>query len=89
MNGGVDPEDYFLEFSVAARTNSVTPLNDTAPTSSVVNLKGGNEANKSGGTHIMYCFSEVAGYSKFGGYTGNGSDNGCLLYTSEAADETP
>ena len=81
LNGGVDPEDYSLEFSTSAQVNRLTPLNDTAPTSSVVNLKGGNEANKSGGTHVMYCFSEVDGFSKYGGYVGNSNDNGTFVFT--------
>ena len=29
----------------------------------------------------MYCFSEVAGFSKFGSYTGNGSTDGTFVYT--------
>jgi hypothetical protein len=28
----------------------------------------------------MYCFAEVAGYSKFGSYTGNGSADGPFVY---------
>ena len=81
INQGVDPEDYHTEFSVQGVVNALTPLNDTAPTTSVVNLKGGNEANKSGGTHIMYCFSGVKGYSKFGGYIGNGNSDGPFVFT--------
>ena len=30
----------------------------------------------------MYCFSEVAGYSKFGSYTGNGNTDGTFVHTS-------
>ena len=30
---------------------------------------------------VAYCFSEVAGYSKFGSYTGNGSTDGTFVYT--------
>ena len=81
INQGVDPEDYHTEFSVQGVVNALTPLNDTAPTTSVVNLKGGNEANKSGGTHIMYCFNGVKGYSKFGGYIGNGNADGPFVFT--------
>ena len=33
-----------------------------------------------GGDWIAYCFSEVAGYSKFGSYTGNGSTDGVFIY---------
>ena len=31
--------------------------------------------------YIIYCFSEVAGYSKFGSYTGNGSTDGTFVFT--------
>jgi hypothetical protein len=37
--------------------------------------------NKSGDTYVAYCFSEVAGYSKFGSYTGNDSADGVFVYT--------
>jgi hypothetical protein len=32
-------------------------------------------------TYVAYCFSEVAGYSKFGSYTGNGGSDGPFVYT--------
>jgi hypothetical protein len=31
--------------------------------------------------YVAYCFAEVAGYSKFGSYTGNGSTDGTFVYT--------
>ena len=34
-----------------------------------------------GSSMIMYAFSEVAGYSKFGSYTGNGSTDGPFVFT--------
>jgi len=37
--------------------------------------------NNSGDTFVAYCFAEVAGYSKFGSYTGNGSTDGPFVYT--------
>ena len=33
------------------------------------------------GNILAYCFSEVAGYSKFGSYTGNGSADGPMVFT--------
>ena len=33
------------------------------------------------GNMVAYCFAEVAGYSKFGSYTGNGSADGVFVYT--------
>ena len=57
-------------------------LNDTAPTSTVFTLGNSDDAwNASGGTYIVYLFSEVAGYSKFGSYTGNGSSDGTFVFT--------
>jgi hypothetical protein len=34
----------------------------------------------SGNTYVAYCFAEVAGYSKFGSYTGNASTDGPFVY---------
>ncbi len=50
--------------------------NDTAPTSSVFSLGNDTFGNYSGDDYIAYCWSEIAGYSKFGSYTGNGSTTG-------------
>lgn len=36
--------------------------------------------NNNGSTYVAYCFSEVAGYSRFGSYTGNGSANGPFVF---------
>jgi hypothetical protein len=36
--------------------------------------------NASGGTYATYLWSEVAGFSKFGSYTGNGSTDGPFLH---------
>lgn len=33
------------------------------------------------GTYVMYNFTDVAGFSAFGSYTGNGSSNGPFIYT--------
>ena len=80
-NGGVDPEDYYLELnSTSAGPNSTVMLNDTAPTSTSVTIGSDNSVNGSGRTYVMYCFSSVSSYSKFGGYTGNGSDDGVFLF---------
>jgi hypothetical protein len=36
--------------------------------------------NASGGTYVTYLWSEVAGFSKFGSYTGNGSSDGPFVF---------
>ena len=55
--------------------------NNTAPTSSVFSLGTYGGGNGSGNNLVAYCFSEVAGYSKFGSYTGNGSTSGPTVTT--------
>lgn len=41
----------------------------------------GNGTNNSGVTYVAYLFAEVAGFSKFGSYTGNGSADGPFVFT--------
>lgn len=60
--------------------SSSGPWNGTLPTSSVFSLGADLGTNRSGDTYVAYCFSEVAGYSKFGSYTGNGSADGPFVY---------
>jgi hypothetical protein len=55
--------------------------NNTAPTSSVFSLGNANVVNQNTKTYVAYCFAQVAGYSAFGSYTGNGSDDGPFIYT--------
>jgi len=47
----------------------------SVPTSSVVNLGGNSRVNGNSYNYIAYCWSEVAGFSKFSSYTGNGGSN--------------
>jgi hypothetical protein len=47
--------------------------NSTAPSSSAISLGTSAETNFNGATYVAYLFAEVAGFSKFGSYTGNGS----------------
>jgi hypothetical protein len=54
--------------------------NNTAPSSTVVTLGGGDETNNDTGGSVMYCFAEIEGYSKIGTYAGNNSDNGTFIY---------
>jgi hypothetical protein len=55
--------------------------NSTAPSSTVFTLGNSNTINQNGETFVAYCFAEVAGYSAFGSYTGNGSTDGPFAYT--------
>ena len=54
-------------------STSTTLYNSTAPSSSIITLGTNNASNGNSDAMIVYAFSEVAGYSKFGSYTGTGS----------------
>ena len=77
------PETDVLEMhATAATADDITFLNDTAPTSSVVTFgAAGDWGNEDGKTIVAYLWSEKQGYSKFGGYTGNGNADGAFIYT--------
>ena len=64
--------------STAATSASSTVWNNTSPTSSLVTLGTGFAG---AGTMVVYCWAEIAGFSKFGSYTGNGSTDGTFVYT--------
>ena len=53
-----------------------------SPTASAFIVGGtGYEVNESGNNYIAYCWHRVDGFSKFGGYTGNGNANGPYVFT--------
>jgi len=57
--------------------------NNTTPTSSVINLGGssGSSFFDANNTQIIYAWTEIPGFSKFGSYTGNGSADGPMIVT--------
>ena len=64
-----------------ASASSITLWNDTSPTSLVFYLGTNNDVNDSARTYVAYCWAEIAGFSRFGSYTGNGSTDGPFVYT--------
>jgi len=75
------PETDALNLSSnAATSDSAVWFNDTAPTSSVFTLGTTNDVNGDARTYVHYVFTPIQGYSKFGGYTGNGNANGNFVY---------
>ncbi len=65
-----------LNLTNATGTN-IGYWNNTSPTSTVFSV--GTFFNTSN-NYVAYCFAEVAGYSKFTSYTGNGSADGSFIY---------
>jgi hypothetical protein len=89
--GGTDNWVTF-HTSVCTNVNTFLRLNTTdavatlanvwgaaLPTSSVFGIKGDTTLFSSQNA-IAYCFAEVAGFSKFGSYVGNGSADGPFVY---------
>jgi hypothetical protein len=63
-----------------AEAISSTIWNNTSPTSTVFTVGTSGDVNGSTATYVAYLFSEVAGFSKFGSYTGNGSADGPFVF---------
>jgi len=72
----------WLNNSSGSQTGSGTnAFANTAPTSTVFTV-GTSFASASPIVNwVAYCFAQVAGYSAFGSYTGNGSADGPFVYT--------
>jgi len=66
--------DAFLFLNEVDAVSTASVLwNSTAPTNTVFSLGGSTNINQSGQTCIAYLFATLAGISKVGSYTGNGT----------------
>jgi len=72
---------YLVLNTAAATVTATGSWNDTAPTSTVFSLGDHASTNTSGEDYVAYCFADVQGFSKFGGYDGNGDADGTIVYT--------
>jgi hypothetical protein len=71
----------FVDLNTTAGAATNTGIwNATAPTSTVFSV--GTARINNGDLNVAYCFSEVAGFSRFGSYTGNGSADGPFVFTN-------
>jgi len=69
-----------LNSTIAAYTPS--PAGVSAVSSTTFTLGGARtETNTNADSYVAYLFAEVAGFSKFGSYTGNGSTDGPFVFT--------
>ena len=73
-------ESYFLRLNETSATYTALSNRWTAFSSTTITLGNNTETNGSGYTYVAYCFAEIAGFSKFGSYTGNGSADGPFVY---------
>ena len=80
-HSGIDsstPEDYYLRLNQTSARIDIdggagNRFNQTAPTASVFTVGTDGDVNGSSVAYIAYLFATVAGISKVGSYTGNGS----------------
>ena len=77
---GFTASEYLILNNTDAKGTISNYWNGT-PSSSVINLSSQAGINSNGGTYVAYCWAEIAGFSKFGSYTGNGSTDGPFVYT--------
>jgi hypothetical protein len=63
----------FLNSANAVSTGQTTTWNSTSPTSSVFSIGTNTGVNASGSTYVAYLFATLAGISKVGSFTGNGT----------------
>jgi hypothetical protein len=71
---------YLFLNSTAAVGTAAAMWNSTSPTSTVFSLGTNGNVNNPN-TFVAYCWAEIAGFSKFGSWTGNGSTDGPFVYT--------
>jgi hypothetical protein len=71
---------YILLNLTNAASSAANLWNNTTPTSSVFSILTNSTVNTSAATYVAYCWAEIAGFSKFGSYTGNGSTDGTFIY---------
>ena len=70
----------FLNDTGAAATDAGYWYN-TAPTSTLITVPSNTRTNVNGSNFVIYCFAQVAGYSAFGSYVGNGVADGPFIFT--------
>jgi hypothetical protein len=87
---GIGANDQFIEMSGAgAKQTDATVFNNTAPTTTVFSVGSGTASGKlrtnvKDDLMTAICFHSVPGFSKFGSYEGNNSNDGTFVYTGFA-----
>ncbi len=75
INGGTDPEDYYLRLNATDSASDDTVFNDTAPTATQFTVNGSFESNSNGEQMIAWLFATLPGVSKVGSYIGNSTND--------------
>ena len=69
------------EFDETYLTRGIIESVTSSTYSCTAGSAGNQTANGNGDTHIAYCFAPVEGYSAFGSYDGNSSNDGPFVFT--------
>jgi hypothetical protein len=77
-HASVGASAYLYLNTTAATQSDSSVFNGTTPTSTVFSMGTGEAGSL---PTIVYCWAQVAGFSQFGSYTGNGSADGPFVYT--------
>jgi Concanavalin A-like lectin/glucanases superfamily/SPRY domain len=80
MSSFASGNNYLYLNGTAALGSESTLWNSTKATSASFSVGTNSDTNANGATYVAYLFSEVAGFSKLGSYTGNGSADGPFVY---------
>ena len=81
INDSATPNNgYMLLNGTGAFEADSAVWNNTAPTSSVFTVGNLAASNASGATYVAYLFAEIAGFSKFGSFSGNASTDGPFVF---------
>ena len=74
LNGGTNPEQYGITINTTdAEFSYATGWNNTAPSDTSFTLGTHTAVNDAGNPYLAYLFATLAGVSKVGSYTGNGT----------------
>ena len=80
-NIGLTSANYSIRLDLNNDENDNSNVFGTYPTSSVWTIGSDAGVNDSGKDYIVYCFSNIEGYSKILSFTGNNNADGPFLYT--------
>jgi len=72
----------YVVLNTTAAVDTGAIWNSASPDSSKFSVGSSTwpQVNSGSGTYVAYCFAEIAGFSKIGSYTGNGSADGPFVY---------
>lgn len=73
--------NYLVLNTTAASAAGSTRWQSTTPDASKFYIGNTGSVNNTSENYVAYCWAEIAGFSKFGSYTGNGSADGTFVYT--------